>query len=178
MKTYLEIKVPIKYNDSWFEELRNHFSSIPVRWQKDFYHITMVFVNETPEGVDMGPILERHFSAAHAPMLAFDKIEVFSVKSGMHIIHLSASHVPERFLALTEAVREDMKAVGCVIQSDFMLHVTLGRLRDFNIKLSKLKRMASSFSFSPFTLALTDVDYRVFRGKVLYETLLQATIRD
>ena len=178
MKTYLEIKVPIKYDDSWFEELRNHFSGIPVRWQKDYYHITMVFVNETPEGVDMGPILKRLFSAAHAPMLTFDKIEVFSVKSGMHIIHLSTSHEPESFLALTEAVREGMKAVGCVIQSDFMLHVTLGRLRDFNIKQSKLKRMASSFSFIPFTLALTNVDYRVFRGKVLYETQLQGSVRD
>ena len=125
----------------------------------------------------MGPILKRLFSAAHAPMLTFDKIEVFSVKSGMHIIHLSTSHEPESFLALTEAVRERMKAVGCVIQSDFMLHVTLGRLRDFNIKQSKLKRMASSFSFIPFTLALTNVDYRVFRGKVLYETLIQGSVR-
>ena len=175
MKTYLEIKVPIKYDDSWFERLRNHFAGIPVRWQKDFYHITMVFVNETLEGVELGPILEKHFSAAHAPVLTFDRIEAFSVKSGTHIIHLSASHVPESFLALTEAVREDMTAVGCVILSDFMLHVTLGRLRYSNIKISRLRRMASSFSFSPFTLALTDVDYRVFRGKVLYEAQLQGS---
>lgn len=178
MKTYLEIKVPIKYDDSWFEGLRNHLASIPIRWQKDFYHITMVFVNETPEGVDLCPILERHFSAAQAPVLTFDRIEAFSVKSGTHIIHLSASHVTESFLALTEAIRAEMKAVGCVIKSDFVLHVTLGRLRDFNIKISKLRRMASSFSFPPFTLALTDVDYRVFRGKVLYEAQLPGNGRD
>ena len=47
MKTYLEIKVPINYDDPWFKELRNHFAGIPVRWQKDFYHITLVFVNDT-----------------------------------------------------------------------------------------------------------------------------------
>ena len=167
MKTYLEIKVPIKYNDPWLGGLRNHFSSMPVRWQKDFFHITMVFIDETPEGVDLCPILERHLSSARAPMLTFDRLDVFSAKSGMHIIHLSASDVPESFLALTEAVRKEMKAVGCVIQSDFMLHVTLGRLRDFNIKLSKLKSMVGSFSFPPITLTLTDVAYRVFRGRVL-----------
>ena len=172
MKTYLEIEVPIKYDDSWFYELRNRFSAIPVRWQKNFYHITMVFVNKTPEGIDMCPILNKHLTTAHAPVLTFDRLDVFSVRSGMYVIHLSTSHVPESLLGLTEAVRADMKAVGCVIDSDFMLHVTLGRLRDFNIKLSKLKKMVHSFPLSPFTLALTDVDYRVFRGETIYETRL------
>ncbi len=173
MKTYLEIKVPIKYDDPWFVGLRNHFSGIPVRWQKDFYHITMVFVDEAPEGVDLRPILEKHLSAAPTPVLTFDRLDVFSVKSGMYVIHLSTSHVPERFLALTEAIRKEMRTAGCKIHSDFMLHVTLGRVRDFNTKLAKLKRMVGSFSFSPFTLSLTEVDYREFRGRVIYETLLK-----
>ena len=173
MKTYLEIIVPINYDDPWLVELRSHFAGIPVRWQNGFYHITMVFVNEAPKGVDICPILEKHLANAVAPELTFDQLDVFSTRSGMYIIHLSASEVPESFLALTEAIRADMKAVGCMIQSDFMLHVTLGRLRDFNVQLSELKSLAQSFPLCPLTLTLTDVDYRVFRGEVIYDTQLK-----
>ena len=175
MKTYLEIKVPIKYDDPWFKELRSLFADIPVRWQKDFYHITMAFVNDTPKGIDMCPILKGHLANVVAPVLTFDRLDVFSTGSGMHIFHLSASQVPEDFLALTESIRADMKAAGCLIQSDFMLHVTLGRLRDFNIRLPKLKRMIKFLTLPPFTLTLTDVDYREFRGSTIYETQLPKT---
>ena len=173
MKTYLEIKVPIRYDDPWFEELRSHYAEIPVRWQKDFYHITMVFVNDTPEGIDMCPLLRKHLDKAQAPKLTFDQLDVFAVRSGMHIVHLSASKVPEDFLALTESIRADMKKAGCVIQSDFMLHVTLGRVGDFNIRLNKLRKLAKSFPMPPLTMVLTEVDYREFRGKEIYETQLK-----
>ena len=68
MKTYLEIKVPIKYDDPWFIKLRSHFAGMPIRWQKDFYHITMVFINNTPKGIDMRPLLEKHLATAQAPV--------------------------------------------------------------------------------------------------------------
>ena len=91
MKTYLEIKVPIKYDDPWFKELRSLFADIPVRWQKDYYHITMAFVNDTPKGIDMCPILKSHLTGVVAPVLTFDRLDVFSISSRMHIFHLSAS---------------------------------------------------------------------------------------
>ena len=172
MKTYLEIKVPINYDDPWFEELRSHFSGIPVRWQKDFYHITLVFVNDSPKGIDLCTLLKKHLATAQAPVLTFDQLDVFAVSSGMHIIHLTATDVPDTFLALIESIRDDMKAVGCMILSDFMLHVTLGRLKDFNIQLPVLRSLAKSFSMFPLSMVLTDVDYREFRGKTIYETQL------
>ena len=172
MKTYLEIKVPINYDDPWFEELRSHFAGIPVRWQKDFYHITLVFVNDTPKGIDLCTILKKHLTTAQAPVLTFDQLDVFAVNSGMHIIHLTATDVPDTFLALIESIRDDMKAVGCVILSDFMLHVTLGRLKDLYIHLPELRCLAKSFSIPPLPMVLTDVDYREFRGKTIYETQL------
>lgn len=95
MKTYLEIKVPIKYDDPWFKELRSLFADIPVRWQKDFYHITMAFVNDTPKGIDICPMLKGHLAGVVAPVLTFDLLDVFSTGSGMFIFHLSASQVPE-----------------------------------------------------------------------------------
>ncbi len=172
MKTYLEIKIPIKYDDSWFEELRSHFAGIPVRWQKDFYHVTMVFVNDTPKDVDLCPLLEKHLDATLAPKLTFDRLDAFAVCSGRFIIHLTASEVPDSFLAMVDAIRMDMTASGCVITSDFMLHVTLGRLRDFNIQLPELRRRVKSFPMPPLPMVLTEVDYREFRGKVIYETQL------
>ena len=173
MKTYLEIKVPIKYDDPWFEELRSHFAGIPVRWQKDFYHITMVFINDSPKSIDMRPLLEKHLATAQAPVITFNQLDAFSIKSGRHIIHLSTSHIPKDFLALIDSICSDMKAVGCVIHSDFMLHVTLGRVRSYDVKLSDLKAVISAVSSPSFTLTLTDVDYREFRGRTIYKIILE-----
>ena len=73
---------------------------------------------------------------------------------------------------LTEAIRSEMKAVGCQIDSEFRLHVTLGRINDIDLTLPNLQDLVSSVSLKPFTLKLTCVDYRVFRGQVIYETKL------
>ncbi len=175
MKTYLEIKVPIKYDDPWFVGLRNHFSGIPVRWQKDFYHITMVFINDMPKGVDMHSLLEKHLSTAQAPVIIFDRLDAFSINSGRHIIHLATSHVPESFLLLTESIYSDMKDAGCVILSDFMLHVTLGRVMSYDVELSDIKMVLEKVTMSPITLTLTDVDYREFGGNTIFETQLKGT---
>ena len=172
MKTYLEIKIPIKYDDPWFEKLRTLLADIPVRWQRDFYHITLVFINDTPKDIDLCPLLKKHLDTALAPELTLDQLGVFATGPGKYIIHLTTGEVPERFLALIESIRADMKAAGCVILSDFMLHVTLGRLRDFNIRLPQLRRMTKSFSMPPLPMVLTDLDYRVFRGKTIFETQL------
>ena len=175
MKTYLEIKVPIKYDDPWFKELRSRFAGIPVRWQKDYYHITMAFINNTPKGIDMRPLLEKHLATAQAPVITFDRLDAFSIKSGRHIIHLATSHVLESFLLLTESIYSDMKDVGCVILSDFMLHVTLGRVRSYDVELTDIKKVLKNITMSPITLTLTDVDYREFRGRTLFETQLKDT---
>ena len=65
MKTYLEIQVPLRYNASWFQELRFACQNIDVRWQMAYYHITMAFVDETPEDVDLRPLLEKHLKTFH-----------------------------------------------------------------------------------------------------------------
>ena len=129
MKTYLEIQVPLSYNASWFQELRLACRNIDVRWQMAYYHITMVFVDETPEDVDLRPLLEKHLNTFPAPTLTFDKLDVFTAMSGMHIAYLTATDIPQSFLSLIENIRSDMKTVGCVMDSLFRLHVTLGRIK-------------------------------------------------
>ncbi len=174
MKTYLEIQVPLRYNASWFQELRIACRNIDVRWQMAYYHITMAFVDETPEDVDLRPLLEKHLNTFPAPTLTFDKLDVFTAMSGMHIINLTATDVPQSFLSLIENIRSDMKTAGCVMDSWFRLHVTLGRVKETNIPLAEVQKLADSVSLPAFSLTLEDVDYRIFRGKTLYETKLKS----
>ena len=173
MKTYLEIQVPLKYNASWFQELRLACRNIDVKWQMAYHHITMAFIDETPENIDIRPLLEKHLKTFTAPTLTFDKLDVFTAKSGMHIINLTATDVPQSFLSMIENIRSDMKAAGCVMDSWFRLHVTLGRVKDPHIQLSAIQELTKSVSLPAFSLTLEDVDYRVFRGKTIYEIKLK-----
>lgn len=172
MKTYLEIQVPLRYNASWFQELRIACRNIDVRWQMAYHHITMAFIDETPEDVDLRPLLEKHLNTFSAPTLTFDKLDVFTAMSGMQIIYMTATDVPQSFLSLIENIRSDIKAVGCVVDSGFRLHVTLGRVKDPHIQLATIQELMESVSLPAFSLTLEDVDYRIFRGKTLYETKL------
>ena len=75
--------------------------------------------------------------------------------------------MPADFLTLVEEVRRYFKSRGCVIQSDFRLHVTLGRVQDPQMNVHKLKDIISQVDLPAFTIELTDVEYRIFRGKTL-----------
>ena len=78
--------------------------------------------------------------------------------------------MPERFTSLVEAVRGEMVGAGCRIQSDFKLHVTLGRANFPNSKLNTIRERINTIVVPKLSLTLTDVDFRVFRGPVIYET--------
>ena len=173
MKTYLEILVPLRYNASWFQELRLACRNIDVRWQMAYHHITMAFVDETPENIDIRPVLEKHLNAFPAPTLTFDKLDVFTAMSGMHIIYLTATDIPQSFLSLIDNIRSDMNAAGCVMDSLFRLHVTLVRVKYPHIQLSAIQELTESVSLPAFSLTLEDVDYRVFRGETIYEIKLK-----
>ena len=88
MKSYLEIYVPIQFDEPWFVELRNALTGVPVRWQTGYYHITMAFLNETPANLDLLPILKKHLTVFPAPVLTFDKLDVLSTYSRMFMCEL------------------------------------------------------------------------------------------
>lgn len=167
MKSYLEIKVPISFDDYWFRELRDLLDGVDIRWQRGYYHITMAFLDETPERVNLVPGLNGILNEAVAPTITFDMLDAFA--SGYHrqVIHLTTTDAPDDFLALVEDVRRYFKAKGCVIQSDFRLHVTLGRVQNARMNVNKLKDIISQVDLPTFTMELTDVEYRIFRGKTL-----------
>ncbi len=167
MTTYLELKVPITFEDSWFRELRDVLDGVNVRWQRGFYHITMAFLDFAPDGVNLVPGLNNLLEDEMAPTITFDKLDAFA--SGYHrqVIHLTTTDAPYDFMALVEDIRRYFTSKGCKIQSDFKLHVTLGRVQDERMNVPKLKNIISQVDLPTFTMELTDVEYRVFRGKTL-----------
>ena len=167
MKSYLEIKVPISFDDYWFMDLRDLLDGVDIRWQRGYYHITMAFLDFAPDGVNLVPGLDELLSDALPPSITFDTLDAFASGAHRQVIHLTATDVPEDFMALVEDVRRFFKAKVCVMQSDFRLHVTLGRVQDPRMNVRKLKDIISQVDMPELTLKLTGVEYRIFRGKTL-----------
>ena len=167
MKSYLEIKVPISLDDYWFRELRDLLDGVDIRWQRGYYHITMAFLDFAPDGVNLVPGLNGILEEALAPTITFDTLDAFASGPHRQVIHLTTTDAPEDFLTLVEDVRRYFKSKGCVIQSDFRLHVTLGRVQDPRMNVRKLKEIISQVDLPTFTMELTGVEYRIFRGKTL-----------
>lgn len=167
MKSYLEIKVPISFDDYWFRELRDLLDGVNIRWQRGYYHITMAFLDFAPDDVNMIPGLNRILDDAIASVITFDKLDAFA--SGYHrqVIHLTTTDAPIDFLETVKDIRQYFLSKGCEIQSDFKLHVTLGRVQDSRMNVHKLQDIISEVDLPTFTLELKEIEYRVFRGKTL-----------
>lgn len=167
MKSYIEIKVPISFEDSWFRQLRELLDGVDIRWQRGYYHITMAFLDYAPDNINMRPGLNGILNEAVAPTITFDQLDAFASGYHRHVIHLTTTDAPEDFLALVEDIRRFFLAKGCEIQSDFRLHVTLGRVQDPRMNVRKLQDIINQVELPSLTLDLKDVEYRVFRGKTL-----------
>ena len=117
--------------------------------------------------MNLVPGLIGILSDAVAPVITFDKLDAFA--SGYHrqVIHLTTTDTPEDFLELVDEIRRYFHAKGCKMQSEFKLHVTLGRVQDPRMNVSKLKDIISQVDLPAFTMQLTGVEYRIFRGKTL-----------
>ncbi len=174
MKTYLEIKVPISFNAPWFIELREALNDMPVLWQRDFYHITMAFIDDTQHLSDVEAIMHKHLDHAKPVSITFDKLDVFTASNGMQIVHLTSSEIPVEFQTLVDDIRCDISCTHSNIQSDFRLHVTLGRITESEAGIDDVGFLIDEINLSPFTLTLDEVEYRVFRGRSIYKNKLIA----
>ena len=92
MKTYLEIQVPLRNDAAWFKDLRSICQYIDVRWQMGHFHITMAFIDETPTGVDLCPLLEKYLRTFTAPILSFDKLDAFTSNSTIAMFISNKKH--------------------------------------------------------------------------------------
>lgn len=172
MKTYLEIKVPISFNNPWFIELREALKDMPVLWQRDFYHITMAFIDDTQHLPDVEAIMHKYLDNAKPVSLTFNKLDVFTANNGMLIVNLTASKIQDEFQTLVDDIRCEISCTNSNIQSDFRLHVTLGRITEPNADIDDVGFLIDEIDLPPFTLTLDEVEYRVFRGRSIYKNKL------
>lgn len=162
MQTYLEVDVSINRDSCWYKTLRDSLKHYRVKWQDGFYHITIAFIDENPNRQNLIPIFEDVLRGMTAPVVSFDKINVFKTNSGKeYIINLTTTEVPDSLIALVESVRNSLKSVDCVLKSDFKLHVTLGRLDATAADLQDLNELINQVDISPFRQALIDFNFRV-----------------
>lgn len=173
MKSYLEIKVPISYDALWFAELRKALKDIPVHWQNGYYHITMAFLDDTRNLPEVEAIMHSYLDNANAVSMTFNKLDVFTTNNGMKIVHLTTDSIPDNFQKLVNNIRNDIRNTSTSILSDFRLHVTLGRISMPEADINDVGFLIDEIDFSPFTLTLNEVEYRVFRGRSLYYNCLK-----
>jgi len=171
-KTYLELKVPIDYNATWFCEVRAALKDMPVLWQKGYYHITLAFIDDTQNISDIEAIMHKYLDHAKPVTITFDKLDVFRATNGMLIVHLGASNVPDTFQTLVDDIRCDICCTNSNIQSDFKLHVTLGRITESEADIDDVGFLIDEIDVTPFTLNLDEVEYREFRGRSIYKNTL------
>ena len=172
LKSYLEIKVPISFEDSWFVDLRESLKDMPVFWQRNFYHITMAFIDDTQHLTDVETIMHKYLDSAKPVSITFDKLDVFTATNGMLIVNLTATQIPADFQTLVDDIRCDVSCTNSNIQSEFKLHVTLGRITEPEADIDEVGFLIDEIDLTPFTLTLNEVEYREFRGRSIYKNKL------
>ena len=161
-QTYIEIEVPVRTSARWLGELKQTMKEgyVPVRWQNGYYHITLAFLKKVPSREGVIAIMNRHLASFEAPELTFDKIGSFSKSMG-GVVFLTCSDVPESLLQMVDALRQDLEAAGCMIESDFKLHVTLGRVnKDVHVEADLLRELTESVEVPAFSQRLNVCNYK------------------
>ena len=173
-KSYLEILVPLKTETKgwnvFVKQLETKFKGISVNWYHKKpgynYHITMVFIDDNPQGADLTTIFERHLKSLPAFNIIFDKVDVFTSDSNEQIINLTATQIPDQFLTTIQLIRKELKLAGCLILKEFKLHVTLGKIKPEYIHLKPMVTNIISVMEQPiFNVVLRDVDYGPSKSK-------------
>ncbi|MBQ3382055.1 MAG: 2'-5' RNA ligase family protein [Bacteroidales bacterium] len=162
-QTYIEIEVQLRQSAEWMGELKQVMQEayVPVRWQNGYYHITLAFLEKVPSIEEVIAIMNRHLASFEAPELTFDKLDAFGKRSGGGVVFLTCSEVPESFMQMVDALRQDLEAAGCMIESDFKLHVTLGRVnKDVHVEADLLRELTESVDVPAFSLRLNVCNYK------------------
>ena len=173
MKSYLEIKVPITFAAPWFVELRDSLKDVPVLWQRDYYHITMAFIDDTQNIPAIKAIMHKYLDNANAVTITFDKLDIFATRSGMLVVYLTTSSIPKTFQSLVNNIRDEICYTKSKMQSGFRLHVTLGRISEPSTDIDDIGFLLDEVDLPPLMLTLNKVEYREFRGRNFYTNTLK-----
>lgn len=157
---YLEIHVGINTRAKWFLELQRKMKEINVECKDRRFHITALFMKDDAQKDKLIEAFDRILVHSYAPHLTFDKLDVFTSKSGIeHIVNLSSAQPEEEFCQLVEILRKCATEQGAHIE-DFRLHVTIAKVPVGKITLEELQKKIAGINFRKFRLALTTIEYR------------------
>ena len=146
-----------------------------MRWQRNYYHIIMAFIDDTQHLPEVEAIMHKYLDNARPVTITFDTLDVFITNTGMFIVNLTTNHIPDEFQKLVDDIRCDICCTKSDMQSDFRLHVTLGRIIKQKNDIDEVGYLFDEIDFKPFTLSLNEVEYRLFRGRSIYKNLLRLT---
>lgn len=168
MSNYLELKTPLRQSAKWFVNLRKAMveAKIPVRWQPGGFHLTVAFISNDQPVKALSVAFDKQLSDRKAPLQTFDKVDAFETKTGDEfILHLTSTQLSPTLQTLVGSLRKEAMNQGAVIENDFILHVTLGRIDAKKTTLEQVRRIAENIQVPSFTLLLQKTEYLYFRGK-------------
>ena len=163
---YVEMLVGLQTDKQWFRDLQGTMKKLRVSCKKHF-HITALFLKNDTHKDKLKAALDKKLGYQHAPRLTFDKLDAFTRRSGdQHIVCLTSTQPEPEFARLIDDLHDTAVELGAS-PDDFRLHVTLARVPANRISLAELQKLLSEIPFRPFTLDLTEVEYRYLNGGVI-----------
>ena len=98
-----------------------------------------------------------------APTFVFDTVDAFLSESRVKsIVNLTASRVPEEWVAFVDRIRTRLSSAGYHL-GPYRLHVTLARVPIKYIGVDALRARLARIDVPKMSLTLTKADYRFFQ---------------
>ena len=162
--TYLQFFVPLDRRAGWYSAVKKALGR--VKPQEGHFHITVAFIKDEIDLVGAGKvaeILDEELKGMTAPTFVFDSVGAFlSENREKSIVNLTASRVPEEWVAFVDRIRTRLSSAGYHLES-YRLHVTLARVPIKYIGLEALQARLARIAVPPMSLTLTKADYRFYR---------------
>ena len=166
-QSYIQLLVPLDQQSQWYRQLQSALATIPARWQGSGFHITIAFINnefDMTGAKRVADIIDGVLRGTAAPVITFDKLDVFTGNSGeKHIVNLTASVIPPEFTNLVKQIRYELRANGYELQPH-KLHVTLVRVPTSAIDLKSLQNKVGRIEIPPMPRSLNKVNYCFRQG--------------
>ena len=163
-QTYLQLFVPLDRRARWYRAVEKALGR--VKPQDGHFHVTVAFINDEidlVEALKVAEMLDEELKGMTAPAIVFDTVDAFPAEnSEKNIVYLTASQVPEEWVAFVDRVRARLSSAGYHL-GPYRLHVTLARVPSAYIGLEALQARLARIDVPKMPLTLTKADYR-FKG--------------
>ena len=106
-QSYLQLFVPLDRGAGWYRAVERALGR--EKPQDGHFHITVAFINDEIDLVkakNVAEMLDEELKGMTAPAFVFDTVDTFPAEnSEKNIVYLTASQVPEEWVAFVDRVR-------------------------------------------------------------------------